>query len=245
MKTNYRGKKERTFRNTIFIIFFLMGLVLVLQLKSGQDSNVFFNREALKDLELQLFLETKETERLEEYLKRRNRELDELSSPKNNKDLFEIIKKQKDFLMSINGLSSLKGPGIRIEVRDSDKEILFTENPNDFVVHDQDILNIINDLKIAEAEAISVNNQILMADTEIKCSGATITINDRTYAQPFIIRAIGNPQQLEAAVKSKESYAFMISSLYGINIKIEQKEKIEILGYKLAKKNSYLREGKF
>ena len=242
MEKQTKQKKARIFKNTVFIIFFIVGFVTVLQLKSGKDSNVFFSREGLRNLELQLLMETSEIERLEEYLRRKNKELAEVSAMENNQNIFDILSGQRRYAMSANGYTGFKGPGIKIIVQDSDVEILPTQNPNDFVVHDQDVLNIINDLKIAEAEAISINNQIVMADSSIKCSGATITINDKTYGQPFVIRAIGNPQQLEAAVKSKDSYAFIISSLYGIRITAQQKDSIEIAGYKTNKNNIYLRE---
>ncbi len=240
--TNIKMKIVHRMKNTVFIVFFIVGFITMLQLKSDKDNNLFFNRESLRELELQLLLEDNEIERLDEYLERRTRELEELNSSESNQNVFELLSRQRRYSKALNGLTGFRGQGVMIQIQDSDFEILPSQNPNDFVVHDQDILNILNDLKIAESEAISINNQVLMSDSTIKCSGATITINGKTYGQPFVIRAIGNPKQLEAAIRSKDSYSFMISSLYGIRIKVEAQENIEIPSYRANKKNQYLRE---
>lgn len=238
---NNKNNSRRN-RNISFVICFVIGIILMFQIKSDKDSNIFLNRENLRDMELQLLLESSEVERLNEYLARKEQELEEIQSVENNINLQTILEKQKRYAMSLGGFVNYKGPGIQVEIRDSDFEILPSQNPNDYVVHDQDVLNIINDLKVAGAEALSINHQILRADSVIKCSGATITVDDRTFGQPFVIRAIGETHQLEAAVKSKESYAFMIESLYGIRIKVTSKESIDITGSKTSKNYSYLKE---
>lgn len=237
-----RNKISRRNRNTSFVIFFVIGIILMLQLKSEKDSNIFLNRENLRDMELQLMLESNEADRLDEYLQRKVQELEEVQSVENDVNLKNMMEKQKNYARILGGYTNYKGPGIQVEIWDSDVEILPTQNPNDYVVHDQDMLNIINDLKVAGAEAVSVNNQILRADSVIKCSGATITVDDRTFGQPFVIRAIGEIHQLEAALKAKDSYAFMIESLYGIRIKITAQESIDIMGGQASRNYSYLKE---
>lgn len=75
---------------------------------------------------------------------------------------------------------------------------------------------------------MSVNGQRIVANSEIKCSGATITINGITYGQPFIIKAIGDQKQLEASVLSPDSYGDILKQLYHINLNTEKKDSIEI-----------------
>ena len=109
MEKQTKQKKVRIFKNTVFIIFFIVGLVTVLQLKSGKDSNVFFSREGLRNLELQLLMETSEIERLEEYLRRKNKELAEVSAMENNQNIFDILSGQRRYAMSANGYTGFKG----------------------------------------------------------------------------------------------------------------------------------------
>ena len=97
----------------------------------------------------------------------------------------------------ILGLSEVKGPGVTITVKDSDE--VDTSNLWDsskYLVHDKDILDIVNELKNAGAEAISINNERIVPTTFIICGGNVININEEKIGSPFVIKAIGLPETL-------------------------------------------------
>ena len=96
----------------------------------------------------------------------------------------------------ILGLSEVKGPGVIITVRDSDVDTSNILDSSNFLVHDKDILNIVNELKNAGAEAISINEQRIVPTTFIICGGNIININEEKIGSPFIIKAIGLPETL-------------------------------------------------
>lgn len=217
-------------RNFLILASFVIGVALMLQFRSLKDSTVFYSRETIRELELELALEESEAQKQDDYLLRKQEELLELSRAKDEKNLQAILEKQHLLMRASAGRTNFEGTGIKIEIRDSDIDILPGQNPNDYIVHDQDVLRMVNDLKTAGAEVISINNQIYTLGTEIKCSGPTITINGKTFGQPFVIRAIGDPETLEAAIKSKESYSYMISSLFGIKINTSKEDSIFIHG---------------
>ena len=106
------------------------------------------------------------------------------------------------------------------------------QNPNELIVHDIDILRIVNDLKKAGAIAISINGERLLTLSKIKCSGSTIKVNDTTYGQPFIIKAIGDLNTLKASVISPQSYTNILQEVYGIYIKVEEENDIIINSFK-------------
>ena len=64
------------------------------------------------------------------------------------------------------------------------------------MVHDRDILKIVNELKNAGAEAISINDQRVILTTSIICGGNIISINGEKIGSPFEIKAIGLPETL-------------------------------------------------
>ena len=68
------------------------------------------------------------------------------------------------------------------------------------IVHDTDILEIVNVLRNAGAEAISINDQRIIATTPISCIGTVIKINDEKIGGPYVIRAIGNSDYLKTAL---------------------------------------------
>lgn len=225
----------------MFSICFIFGVFISLQARSIKDDTVFYNQETIKEMKTQLKKEEKELEALIEYKDRMNSELSEIALVKEG-EAEEILQKSYDLSKKISQNDRFYGSGIEVFIRDSNQDISSSQNPNDFIVHDQDILMIINDLKIAGAEIISINNQVVKNFTEIKCSGATITVNKKTFGQPFVIRAIGDSEVLDAAIKSKEAYSYMISSLYGIQINSEKKDEIVIDGENIVRNNIYLEE---
>ena len=74
-------------------------------------------------------------------------------------------------------------------------------NASDLVVHDADVLSVINELKNAGAEAISINDQRIVPTSSIVCGGNIIEINGEKVGAPFIIKAIGLPEQLSALTR--------------------------------------------
>lgn len=63
---------------------------------------------------------------------------------------------------------------------------------------------LVNQLKIAGAEAISINNERLIFSSEIvTVNNNLIYVNGRKQNNPYVIRAIGKASDLEAAVTTK------------------------------------------
>jgi uncharacterized protein YlxW (UPF0749 family) len=116
----------------------------------------------------------------------------------------EILIQDIELMKIHSGYYDLEGPGVMVLLSDSDRELYEGEDPNNVIVHDADVLKIMNDLKTAGAEALSINGQRVLSTSEIQCAGATITINQFTYAQPFVIKAIGNPDLLNAAIRAPQ-----------------------------------------
>ncbi len=132
----------------------------------------------------------KETEKIDEKLKEKIEKATE-----NNSEL-EEANNQITQGNKIIGLSEVKGAGVIINISDSEIDANSVLNSNDLLVHDKDILNIVNELKNAGAEAISINEQRLILTTPIICGGNIININGERIGSPFTIKAIGLPETL-------------------------------------------------
>jgi uncharacterized protein YlxW (UPF0749 family) len=90
------------------------------------------------------------------------------------------------------GTSPVKGPGITLTIDDSKRD---TKSPNP-VTHDTDVMQIVNELFLSGAEAVSVNGERISSATGILCVGPTVRINDRLMTPPYKIEAIGQPSTL-------------------------------------------------
>lgn len=131
-------------------------------------------------------------------------------------------------LSQLAGLTPLTGYGLEIRLDDA-KSPVFTkntqkqENPNLGIIHNQDLLALINQLWANGAKGIAINNQRLSSQSAINCAGPVITINNTRITAPFTIQILGNRKQLIKALNAKESYLKYLSS-YGINTTLNQKE---------------------
>ena len=132
----------------------------------------------------------KETEKVDAQLQEQIE-----SATKNNSEL-EETKNQINEKNKTIGLAEVTGPGVIITVADSDIDSNSVVDATDFIIHDTDILKIVNELKNAGAEAISINNQRVILTTPIICGGNIININGERIGSPFEIKAIGSPEAL-------------------------------------------------
>lgn len=150
-----------------------------------------------------------ETEKVDEQLQK------EIEKATENNSELEESKNEINEGNKIIGLTEVKGSGVVITVADSD-----IDTNTAVLVHDIDIMKIVNELKNAGAEAISINEQRVISTTSIICGGNIININGERIGSPFEIKAIGSPETL-ANLKRPGGY---LSILEEKNIKVNLKK---------------------
>ncbi len=139
------------------------------------------------------------------------------------------IKQELDVLRKLSGMTPVSGRGIEIVLTDG----VPTGNlsPEDVLVHDSDLRVIVNALSSARPEAISINGERVTFVTSIRCVGPSILVNNRRVSSPIQIRAIGNPEELEDALRNDPRASYYLYDLFphvGIGVKISRKSSIEI-----------------
>ncbi len=229
----------------ILIFSIIVGVVLSIQFKGQITMYVPVTLESMQDTKNQIDMISKELEELtkmEEDRKERLREIEEVANnPK--ADLVETMQKDIERNKMFSGNINLEGPGIIISLYDNmeDRGLDYDYDINDDVIHDIDILNIINDLRIAGAEAISINNQRVLSSSEVFCNGPSISINKRRTGTPFIIKAIGDPKLLSAAVNAPGTYGDILKNGLGKGLDTSMEDSLiiqknsRVINYKFAK----------
>lgn len=216
----------------ITLMFLILGFTIVLQFRNDLEDYSFVSVKTLNDTQGLISKEKEEISNIkqliiskEEKLQEYERALEEEGSIK------DVLRNEIDTMKLVSGFVDVEGPGIIIKLSDSERELYEGEDPNDLIIHDGDVLTILNDLKIAGAEVISINGQRLLNTSEIKCTGPTITINNYTYGQPFIFKAIGNPETLDAAIKAPGSYGWKLKEVYDLVIESYTSDRVRISKY--------------
>ncbi len=126
--------------------------------------------------------------------------------------------------------AAMTGPGIEVAIEDSAKPLGKGENPNIAIVHNEDLLKIVNELRASGAEAISVNDQRLVETSEITCAGPTILVNKSRLVPPFVIRAIGDSDTMSAALHLRGGVVEYLQ-FYGIQVNISKKPDVQVPMY--------------
>ena len=218
--------RDKKFYSIIFICF-LLGFMISVQVRTAQEN-------------VKTSTQYQRIEKLSDMLLRTEQERDELKA--------EIVRLKEDgnlrkeFPERINFLAettAVKGPGVVVSIEDSKKIISNSDNTNLYIIHDEDILKVINELRAAGAEAISLNDQRLISTSEIRCAGPTISVNNTRVAAPFVIKAIGNAKSMEDAIKMRGGVAETLS-VWGIQVDIKKDNNIVIPAYKGATEFKYV-----
>lgn len=114
------------------------------------------------------------------------------------------------------GLVDVKGKGI-----------IVTLDNNEYVqVEDIDILNIVNELRASGAQAIAVNNERIVAMSEIRAAGSYIMVNGKQLMPPYVVKAISDPANLE---RSLRLLGGVLEPLQDLQLNVDLKQSDEII----------------
>ncbi len=129
------------------------------------------------------------------------------------------------------GRSAVTGQGIRLWLDDSVAPAQIGVNPDEYLIHDQDLLVVINDLNSAGAKAISLNGLRLLATTDVRCAGAVISVGPVRTSIPVTILAVGNPRRLVASLTGPTGELRLLS-LYGIRNRLTTLLSVTVPAYR-------------
>ena len=128
------------------------------------------------------------------------------------------------------GKTDVQGTGIEVILRESDSEEVGKISADDLLV-------IVNALKLAGAEAISINDEriINMSDiVNINTSNSYnlfVKVNGQRILAPYVIKAIGNQTYLESGLIGNGGYVDDLKK-QGHDVTIEKVDKLKITKYK-------------
>lgn len=209
------------------VLFLFIGLVISIQTKSQAEKESFGKAPARQLEDMVALLKESEEKRddLQKQLSNIKKQIEELRSSKE----IGIPKAQQDKIYQLAGLTEVKGKGLRV-ILDDRSSSNFATPDNDGLVHSEDILKLVNELKSAGASAISVNNQRLVTTSEIVDAGSSIMVNQTRLVSPYSIQATGDPEALEASLTFRGSILEYLK-FYGIDVKVQPQQKVTIPPY--------------
>ena len=138
----------------------------------------------------------------------------------------QALKAELEQLEITAGLTDVEGPGVTIILEDSSQANV-TGNEADYHIHDNDLLSVINGERI-------------LATSEVRCTGAVVTVNGRRYAAPYVVFAIGDPDTLYSALTMRNGVVDVLSQ-WGITVKVTASDQLLIPKYNGTVEYQYAR----
>ncbi len=219
----------------IGLLALIIGLIISVQIHS-MDGNVIGGGlvpvQKAQSLAQELNKVRDEKEVLVEELKELETKIKEIEDAESKDDiLIRNLVSELDKYKMISGMTAVIGPGITITVDDPAEEEMDYSDMSVIMYNYDLLLSLLNKLNDAGAEAIAINDQRIVAITEISLAGSNVNINSIPTAPPFIIKAIGNPDTLESTLNIRFGIVDQMRNRYNLQVKTQKSDEISIPRY--------------
>jgi uncharacterized protein YlxW (UPF0749 family) len=223
----------------VALVMLVLGLMLALQYRVQQRAATDLAHRRTE--ELVELLQKSETER-----RRLEQEVAELRNTvtglTQGQAALAALQEELAKAQILAGLVPVKGPGVTVTMDDSKRPLQKGQDINAFLLHDEDVLRVVNELFAAGAEAMSLNGQRVIATTEVRCAGPTISVNRVMTAPPIVIQAVGDPDVLERALRMRGGVVETLS-FWGIEVTVKKETEITVPAYTGSLRFQFARVG--
>lgn len=228
-------KGKITITITIGLMFLILTTVIFIQFKTINQTDIT-SLENMREDELRTEIsnfkqKTEEINKKIEETEEKIAEYDEAITT--DKEASELLTNELEQQNNMIGKNDVKGSGIIVTLTDSNEQKITSE----------DLRTLLNELKTAGAEAISINDQRIVYDSYIVDIGGTyISINGERIVSPYEVKAIGNPTYLESGL-SKKQYGYIDTKLEeGKDVRLVRQDNILIKKYSGDLNMEYIKE---
>lgn len=236
--------KRKQIAITLGIMCFILTIAISIQLKTTRSNNSTIAQSLIDDGLRDEVLRWKEKyDNAYEELTQVEKELTNIRQAATQNDTTSNAKQEQirenNMLL---GTVSVQGAGLQITLTDNNAAATNAIDPSAVIVHYDDLLQVVNALNNAGAEAISINGQRVITTTAITCEGNVIKVNGEKISSPFIINAIGSQGALWGGLTMAGGYLDILEE-YGVLVDVKQVDNIVIekyngiIDYKYVRKN--------
>lgn len=129
------------------------------------------------------------------------------------------------------GLVDVKGPGIEIKISDPPAKGSKANEISTITYNCELLLSLVNKLKEAGAEAVSINDERIVQTTEISLAGEHINVNGHATAPPYTVKAIGPAGTMRSAITIRFGIVDEMKGDYNLVVRIKEKGTVRIGKY--------------
>ena len=209
---------------TIGLICFILTYVMFMQFKVVEETDITQIENAREsELKEKLASWKEKYEDVETKVIESEQTLKEYKEKKEtNQEASELVQRELEQAKQLVGITDVKGDGIVVTLKDNE-EVCIDYN---------DLIELIDELRLAGAEAISINDKRIINMTDVvSITDNVILVNSDRITTPYVVKAIGDQKYLESALNTK-TIGFIDKTLnYGKDVTLERQNNIRIYKY--------------
>ncbi len=225
---------------TISIVIFFVSIMLVssmfIQFRTVEKTNSM-GIESMREDELRqeiLNWKTKYNE-VDEKIQSNKQKIEEYTNTiQNNEQSSELLDEElKEYNMLV-GKTNVVGEGVVLNLTDTPEQSFSASN----------LIYLVNELKYAGAEAISINDQRIINSTDIVSinNNQYILVNGERIVSPYEVKAIGSKEQLDNILNFKNEGFVPYYKTNGYTLDISFQSNVRIPAYNKEIVLKYVKE---
>ena len=134
------------------------------------------------------------------------------------------------------GLVPVRGPAVTVTLDDAPRQPgrpPLSDDPDDLVVHQQDLQAVVNALWAGGAEAMTLMGQRVVSTSAVRCVGNTVVLHGRVYGPPFVVTAVGDPDRLHRSLEQDPGvqYFQLFVESFGLGYSARTEDSVELPAY--------------
>lgn len=142
---------------------------------------------------------------------------------------------QADLTALAAGRVAVTGPGVTVKLWDAPADLPRPDwVTNDYlVVHQQDLQAVINSLWAGGAEAMSLQGERVISTSAFRCVGNVLRLHGEIYSPPYVVRAIGDPEELVEALEASPEIQDYLDyvDVIGLGWSVDEESELELAAY--------------
>jgi uncharacterized protein YlxW (UPF0749 family) len=202
----------------VAVLLAILGFASVVQVRSTEQDNTYAGLREQDLIEILNAL-TGTAERARRERDRLEQTRDQLQSENTSRQAALSQTQQRAEALSIlAGLVPVTGPGIRITIQEGDGPVSVGS-----------LLDIVMEMRTADAEAIEVNDQYrVVAQSSFNLTDAGIELDGNLLEPPYVIEVIGDPHSLHGGLTFASGPIETLEQYDGATVQVEELESIDI-----------------
>ena len=227
--------KKKSIAITLGVMCFVLTIGIVVQYKTITDANKVTGTDVNSELKTEVLVWKEKYEKAYRDLGEIEKILEERRTIATSNDQTSLkLQNELRTLNALIGALDVNGEGVVITLADNstvtNQTIGIFDNISNYLIHDTDLIMLVNELKNAGAEAISINDERIISTTSITCDGTVVLVNGNKLSSPFTIKAIGSPALILGAIQRTGGFLEELYA-YGLVSNVVEESNITIYKY--------------